>query len=156
MTQGSEWNSFGKKMGWFLPVFESTVRSSVLSNHNNMNHAVWCTLKIHVQVMLQMKIPSGKHTKNYGKSPFIVSCPMNSMVELSIFFCMFTRPGTIQNPWTFWRKKHRVTSPWDAARRMRWLVPSWKAAVWSCGKRVPWRWSIDGWEVRGYPLVMSK
>jgi hypothetical protein len=28
--------------------------------------------------LVTMKLPSGKHTKNYGKSPFIVDFPMNN------------------------------------------------------------------------------
>ena len=38
---------------------------------------------------LQSNIPSGKHTKNYWKWPFIVSFPIKWW--LSIVFCMFTR-----------------------------------------------------------------
>jgi hypothetical protein len=37
-----------------------------------------------------MGLPSGKHTKNYGKSPFFMG-KSTINVPFSIAFCMFTR-----------------------------------------------------------------
>ena len=43
------------------------------------------------------RLPSGEHTKNYGKTQFMVGKLTISMAMLpcSIAFCMFTRPGSL-------------------------------------------------------------
>ena len=45
----------------------------------------------------QIGVPSGKHTTNYGKSPFFMGKSTISTGPFSIAFCMFTRPGNHQS-----------------------------------------------------------
>ena len=46
-----------------------------------------------ITIQGMLLIPSGKHTKNYGTSPFIVDFPMKNGGSFPSVFCMFTRPG---------------------------------------------------------------
>ena len=48
-------------------------------------------------LFLQIGVPSGKHIKNYGKSPFFMGKSTISTGPFSIAFCMFTRPGNHQS-----------------------------------------------------------
>ena len=44
-----------------------------------------------ITIQGMLLIPSGKHTKNYGTSPFIVDFPMKNGGSFPSVFCMFTR-----------------------------------------------------------------
>ena len=53
------------------------------------------SVKKHVRQIRPIKLPPGKHTKNYGKiHQFFMGKVTISMAVASIVFCMFTRPGT--------------------------------------------------------------
>ena len=44
-------------------------------------------------IVVSTDVPSGKHTKNYGKSPCLMGKSTISTGPFSMAFCMFTRPG---------------------------------------------------------------
>ena len=51
-------------------------------------------------------ISSGKHTKNYGKSPFLMGKLTISMAIFQLAFSMFTRPGI--SPWFGANNTHMI------------------------------------------------
>ena len=78
---------WAKKLGWlFLAVGG---RSSMREWHLTATvgdlrwHWVWDLYGIYIYIW---ELPSGKHTKSYWKSPFIVDFPINSMVIFHSYF----------------------------------------------------------------------
>ena len=76
-----------------------------------------------------LEIPSGKHTKNYGKSPFFMGKLTISMAILTIAMLVITRPGTMTThpflsaPWK-WR-----TASTEATSAHLWKIHCWKFGI---------------------------
>ena len=80
-------------------------------------------------------IPSGKHTNSYWKWPFSSWIYPLKMVDLSIVFCMFTRPGKMMKfniPTCDLRMVH-VPKPKPCPRRSTRLHRLWLYGFWSHG-----------------------
>ena len=88
---------------------------------------------------LQVKLPSGKHTKNYVKSPCFMG---KSTISMAIFNSYVNLPegNQLGIPGTPWATSTTRTSPW--------MKPNWPR----------WKWSVESWtsnQVRGCQWVFS-